>query len=312
MKFKTLTIFCLSLYLTLTGSLPVQADPYQLRIQEDDYLKRQEGLSRNAIKNMKDPFGSDPSDQPDQVLQPPPGSFDVQQQSAPPPPQKTFQTGAQDSGGVWGDQQVPTADEMPPQKQPPPSKKPFQQQVQQVQQPQEPDSSAEMQLLWDAWHKRVAEGIFTRFNSLAQMAFSKSPPLLCQVSYVVARDGRIGNVRVLQPSQSAPFNAMLLGVVNSMTNNPVLEFPPGSRRNYVEKTGTFTWNYGNQGFRYTKNDKETVQQKGPGQQMQNMGQPMQQQQMRQPMQQMQQMQPNNMMQQGSQMMNQMMNMMGGR
>jgi hypothetical protein len=184
-----------------------------------------------------------------------------------------------------------------------------------------------MQLLWDAWHKRVAESIFTRFNSLAQMAFKHSPPLACQVSYMVARDGRVGNVQVLQKSSNPIFNTMLLGVINSMNGNPVLEYPPNSRRQFVEKTGTFTWNYGQQGFKYTTGDQERIQQQRnqPGNNMQNNNMQQMQnnnmQQMRQPNQMMQnnnmqQMQNNNMqqmrqpnqMQQPMQMMQQMQQM----
>jgi FtsZ-interacting cell division protein ZipA len=85
-----------------------------------------------------------------------------------------------------------------------------------------------------------------------------------------------------------------------MNGNPVLQFPPGSRRQYVEKTGTFTWNYGQQGFKYTTGDQERIKQSGgqprqnpPMQQMQQFNQMQQQpvQQMQQqfnPMQQMQQ------------------------
>jgi hypothetical protein len=125
----------------------------------------------------------------------------------------------------------------------------------------DPEKSAQMQLLWDAWHKRVAETIYSRFNTSAQMLFKRSPPLACQVSYMVARDGRIGNVRILQPSANAIFNTMLLGVIHSIQGNAVLEYPPNSHRQFVEKTGTFTWNYtGGQGFKYTTGDHETIQQ----------------------------------------------------
>ncbi len=125
----------------------------------------------------------------------------------------------------------------------------------------DPEKSAQMQLLWDAWHKRVAETIYLRFSSSAQMLFKRSQPLSCQVTYMVARDGRIGNVRILQPSSSAIFNTMLLGVIKSIAGNPVLEYPPNSHRQFVEKTGTFTWNYaGGQGFKYTQGDQERIQQ----------------------------------------------------
>ncbi len=41
---------------------------------------------------------------------------------------------------------------------------------------------------------------------------------------MVAKDGRIGNVRVLQPSPNPIFNSMLVGLVKAIHGNPVLEF----------------------------------------------------------------------------------------
>jgi hypothetical protein len=105
------------------------------------------------------------------------------------------------------------------------------------------EESAQMELLWDAWHKRVAQAIYERFNTSAQKLFKHSPPLACQISYMVAKDGRVGNVRVLQPSANPIFNTMLLTVIHSMAGNPVLAFPPDSRRQFVEKIATFTWNH---------------------------------------------------------------------
>jgi hypothetical protein len=107
----------------------------------------------------------------------------------------------------------------------------------------DPQKSAQMMLLWDAWHKRVAETIYLKFNESAQILFKHIPPLTCQISYMVAKDGRIGNVRVLQPSVNVIFNTMLITIIRGMQGNPNLEFPPGSRRQFVEKTATFTWNH---------------------------------------------------------------------
>jgi hypothetical protein len=83
-----------------------------------------------------------------------------------------------------------------------------------------------------------------------------------------------------------------------MNGNPVLEYPPNSRRQFVEKTGTFTWNYGQQGFKYTTGDSERIQQRIPAGQnqqmrpMNQMQQPQQMRQMQQPMQQPMQMMQN--------------------
>jgi len=103
-------------------------------------------------------------------------------------------------------------------------------------------SQSEFKAQWDAWHKRVAALIYTRFNSSAQKLFKKSPPLLCQVGYMIASDGRVGQVRVLQPSTNPVYDAMLLTTIKSIAHDPILVFPHGSKRQFIEKSATFTWN----------------------------------------------------------------------
>lgn len=327
-KFKQITkLFSLTAALALTS---ISFMPYAAAdvlkggvLQEDQVKNSPKGIDRKDIPG--DPFSESASSSPvDQMLELPPGAMDFGGMRAPAPPKKPMSGNIQDSGGDFNGQKMMPVQEDPPYTPPPQQRPPNLQGGAQGGRSNDPDGgSAEMQLLWDAWHKRVAESIFTRFNSLAQMAFKHSPPLACQVSYVVARDGRVGNVQVLQKSSNPIFNTMLLGVINSMNGNPVLEYPPNSRRQFVEKTGTFTWNYGQQGFKYTTGDQERIQQQRnqPGNNMQNNNmQQMQQnnnmQQMRQPNQMMQQMQNNNMqqmrqpnqMQQPMQMMQQMQQM----
>jgi hypothetical protein len=128
----------------------------------------------------------------------------------------------------------------------------------QMSDPNDPDSSREMQLAWDVWHHRVAEEIYKRFNTMSQFAFKYSRPLAAQVCYTVTRDHRIVNTQLTQRSSNVAFNAMLLLVVNSINGSPLLEFPPGSRRMAVEKAGAFTQNYGQEGFRFTTGDRETI------------------------------------------------------
>lgn len=138
--------------------------------------------------------------------------------------------------------------------------------------PNDPDSSQQMQLQWDEWHKRVAESIFVRFDAYAQKAFAVSRPLACQAAYTVTRDRQITNVRVLTKSPNVVFNTMLLLVLKSMNGNPILEFPPGSRRMTVEKSGTFSRNCGVQGFKFTTGDQETIKQQQMRQQQMQMQQ----------------------------------------
>ena len=321
-KFKQITkLFSLTAALALTSAsfMPsASADVLKGGVLQEDQIKNSpKGIDRKDIPG--DPFSESASSSPvDQMLEPPPGAMDFGGMRAPAPPKKPMSGNIQDSGGDFnGQKMMPMPEDIPQQ---PPPQRPLNAGAQSGRSNDPDGSSAEMQLLWDAWHKRVAEAIFTRFNSLAQMAFKHSPPLACQVSYMVARDGRVGNVQVLQKSSNPIFNTMLLGVINSMNGNPVLEYPPNSRRQFVEKTGTFTWNYGQQGFKYTTGDQERIQQQRQNNNMQqNNMQQMQNnnmQQMRQPNQMMQQMQNNNMqqmrqpnqMQQPMQMMQQMQQM----
>jgi outer membrane biosynthesis protein TonB len=121
------------------------------------------------------------------------------------------------------------------------------------------DDSADMQIAWDQWHRRVAAAIYQRFETMAHMAFKHSGPLAAYVSYTISNDGRIVNVRLQQRSNNAAFNTLVLLVINSLAAQPdLLHFPTGSHRMTVDKSGMFTQNYGQQGFRYTTGDRETV------------------------------------------------------
>lgn len=126
--------------------------------------------------------------------------------------------------------------------------------------PNDPDSSPEMQLAWDEWHRRVAQCIFERFNFFAKAAFRHSPPLMAKLTYTVTRDGQIINVNMPQKASNVLFNVLVHQSVKSLNGDmSILAFPQGSRRMWVPKSGTFTQNYGNEGFRYTVGDRETVQ-----------------------------------------------------
>ena len=123
----------------------------------------------------------------------------------------------------------------------------------------DPDNTPALQLAWDQWHRRVAQAIYERFNSMAQLAFRFSTPLSCYVTYTITRDGRIVNAQLQQKSPNVAFNTLVLMVVSSISGQTdILAFPPGSQRNYVSKAGMFTQNCGVQGFKYTTGDKETI------------------------------------------------------
>lgn len=135
-----------------------------------------------------------------------------------------------------------------------------QQQPQQMSNPSDPDSTPEMKLLWDAWHRRVAEAVFIRYSSLANAGFANSPPIGAIAAYSVSRDGRISNVRLNQKSPNPLYNACIIMAIQSLNGNmAVLQFPPNSRRMSVEKLGQFTQNYGQQvGFKNVVGDQETI------------------------------------------------------
>jgi hypothetical protein len=217
------------------------------------------GLSRSDLnRGTDDPFGNGRGD--DAALAPP--SFQVESRLPPAPPKRSFPLNADADG--QGDQFDPqmqngVGDRMPQQQEQPPR------QMNTVTPNNfgaDPDATPDMQLAWDAWHKRVAAAVYERYSALSNAAFSSSRrPLMATASYFVTRDGRIGNAQLVQRSWNPIYNTLILGVINSISGNmAVLSFPPGSHRNMVEKTATFSQNYGPEGFRFTTGDKETVRQ----------------------------------------------------
>ena len=242
-------------------TLPVRADGPRLQggVQENARLPVK-GPTLDRKRDVdKDPF-SEPEEQ---TLDAPKSAFKSESPIAPPKPKKPFvlqaeQEGArqnpmreaqptmapQDMGGE--PDQVPMAVQQPPPPQP-------------TFNPNDPDSSPDMQLAWDMWHKRVAATIFERFNFFSKAAFRHSPPLMAKISYAVTRDGQIVNMNMVQKSTNVLFNVLVFQSVKSLNGDmSVLTFPQGSRRMGVQKFGTFTQNYGQEGFRYTVGDQETI------------------------------------------------------
>jgi hypothetical protein len=123
--------------------------------------------------------------------------------------------------------------------------------------------SPELQIAWDAWHQRIGQAVFARFNNMSKAAFKYSEPLACKVSYTVTREGHLKDIKILDPSPNPMFNVLVTTAIKSINGDlELLQFPEGTRRTEVEKIGTFTQNYGVEGFRYTTGDKETVRAKG--------------------------------------------------
>ncbi len=244
---------------SLAASLPAFADPpakvLKGSVQEKGERERS-GLSRSDMTDPNaDPF-SGPDDQSAEISAPDSNyKMDAPRQPNPPP---QLRASASEQGRGNFRQMQPSVSPLMGEEEPmPPQQPPMRSQVQQN---QDPDSSPEMQLAWDVWHHRVAEAIYTRFNFLAKLGFKHSPPLLCQVAYVVTRDGHIQNIQVQQKSPNVLFNLIVYQTVKSLDGDmALLQYPQGSRRTMVPKVGTFTQNYGGDGFKYTVGDRETLQ-----------------------------------------------------
>lgn len=242
----------------LAAQPPSAAEVLKGNIREDGFRKPEKGpsLNRNDMKEKGDPFANDQD-----LLEPPKGAFEVETAK---PPEKPFNLQAQDENQPFQGQNMPGVTDEPPA--PIQEQQPMPLQVQQDERPMnpnDPDNSEDMQLAWDIWHRRVAEAIFIKVSTLAGVALKRSQPLVAQVSYAVARDGRVGNIRLNQRSSNPIYNAMIVTAIQSMQGSPLLQYPQGSRRMMVEKQGTFQHNCGPaQGFTYTMGDRERVRQGG--------------------------------------------------
>ncbi len=261
---RALSLFAIAAILTIgvPGAMAGEKKDTVLKgnVQEQGKREKGPGLTRQDLDPSNDPFSSGHDEDP--VLEAPKEAF--QMQGPPKPPPRPFNLDAEQAGNgslqnmnpqpqatnpFEGDgENLPP---MPNQQQPPPQRI----------MSNDPDSSPEMQLAWDAWHKRVAEAIYTRFNFLAKVAFRRSPPLLARISYIVTREGRVQNIAMQEKAMNVLFNVIVYQTVRSLDGDvPLLQFPSGSRRMYVPKNGTFTQNYGGDGFKYTVGDRETLQQ----------------------------------------------------
>ncbi|MBX9692866.1 MAG: TonB C-terminal domain-containing protein [Cyanobacteria bacterium] len=259
---KLVLLTAVSVTIIAPQSVSAQDTMLQGTVNKEDWLKTSPApsLTREDIQKKSDPF----KDIQSETFDAPADAFQVQSPTAaPPPPSTAFQLNANDSGQFFDGKGMPGLEEQTPTSTPA-SDNAMQQMLQppaRPADPNDPDSSQQMKLLWDIWHQRVAEQIFLRFDGVAQKAFPNSRPLICQAAYTVTNSGQITNIRLLRTSPNILYNSSLLVVLKSMNGNPILQFPPGSRRQSVEKTGTFMRNTGNQGYKYTKGDTETIEQK---------------------------------------------------
>lgn len=236
---------------------------FKLRADQG-FIRPEEGpsLNRNDMKNAGDPFDSSGSGQED-TFEAPPSAFQVQAAKAGMPPDRGFNLSANDGGEFNGQAMPGMGDQMPPPQQArpqmmQPDMAPPTQMNQMRQNPNDPDGQ-EMKLAWDEWHRRVAEVIFNQISTAARTMLPRSQPLVCVINYTVTRDGRVVNVKMQQNSPNIIYNGMVYAVVARMSGNPVLQFPPGSKRMTVDKLSTFGHNTaGPTGFRSITGDQETI------------------------------------------------------
>jgi hypothetical protein len=107
-----------------------------------------------------------------------------------------------------------------------------------------PEDGPEMQPAWDAWNKRVDKDIYRRFKFLAKLAFRRSPPLSCQVNYVVTMDGKVKDVQLKKSSPNMLFNIIAVQTVKSVNGDVgLLAFPDGSKRLIVTRESAFNQNF---------------------------------------------------------------------
>jgi len=190
-------------------------------------------LTRGDIDRLGDPFGEGSPADPDltQMIEPPPAA----------PPSGRFGLGAKvdDFAGK------------PPARPPQPAKK------------ADAEDTGVIKIAWDAWHKRVGTIIYQRWSFLSNAAFQMSPPLNCRISYVVTREGKIEDIKVLAASPDEVYNALVVQAIQSISGDKaLLQFPPGSRRLSVEKVADFCQNCDlTNTVRYATGDRETVQPK---------------------------------------------------
>lgn len=221
--------------------------PFKIKIEQTDRLHGPgTQLNRNDINRKSDPFSGDD----DEELDVPAGNFTPAKPMVPAraPTRPPLSGGVQQATPMAGPPDLSGQGDQLPQQPPPPA---FD--------PNDPDGSPDMQLAWDAWHRRVAGVIYDRFNFFAKAAFKHSPPLLAGLSYQVSRDGHILNMNMTQKSKNILFNVLVYQSVKSLEGDmSVLTFPQGSRRMFVAKMGTFTQNYGQEGFKYQTGDQERI------------------------------------------------------
>lgn len=253
---RAISLLCPVAFATCTA-LQANANVLKGNVNESDVLTKPAApaMTRGDINRNADPFtGAVQQDNPlNQTFEAPTASFAVPM----PPATKMFPLNAQDEGA----QQANFAPmQASPDNSAQQARMPEQHGGTQTTDPNDPDANSQaLQLAWDQWHHNVAQAVYQRYTSVSNMAFSHSPPLSVTVSYTVSRNCQVSNIQLMQKSPNIVFNTLIMTVIKSLNGDVgLLTFPQGSRRQTVEKAGTFSVNTGIEGFKYLTGDRETI------------------------------------------------------
>jgi outer membrane biosynthesis protein TonB len=80
-------------------------------------------------------------------------------------------------------------------------------------------------MAWITWHARINKEIAKRFTSISEAFRGGTAHVV--IKYSVAKDKQIRNASVDQKSSNLLLNAAAMAVVNSLNNDPILQFPDG-------------------------------------------------------------------------------------
>ena len=102
-------------------------------------------------------------------------------------------------------------------------------------------SSHERAADWDSWDRNIDQFLQSHFEK--EKIFSHGPRYRVTVAYTITENGKVENVRLIAESESERFNQVVLQLVNSLTDESLIQliqFPVGSKTEVVEKQTSFT------------------------------------------------------------------------
>jgi hypothetical protein len=94
--------------------------------------------------------------------------------------------------------------------------------------------------IWDEWHKSLAEELFTRIKlEVSKLGRSKEESHFhVKVIWCVCKDGNV-SLKEIKDTESLLVQEAVRIAVDSMKFIPLVKFPSGSTREYVEKISEF-------------------------------------------------------------------------